>query len=149
MRIQFREVDQFNCWIWIRFSKEPSQGERNYLDGVFDSWYVIGRMGGFNSENLQAHEASSELSWLDYDNNHSSDALPALMHNVGQMEYEGNWARCWIDFGTSDNLAIDILINSLIQIEVDLLEIEEILIGGVNEDWTVEDHPDALFSSLK
>ena len=53
MDIRFREVDPFNCWLWIRFSEPPSQGERNYVDGVFDSWYVIGRLGGFNAENLQ------------------------------------------------------------------------------------------------
>ena len=51
MYIIFREVDPFNCWIWIRFSESPTQDEKNYLDGVFDSWYVLGRLGGFNSEN--------------------------------------------------------------------------------------------------
>ena len=42
MNIVFREVDPFNCWIWIRFSESPTQDEKNYLDGVFDSWYVLG-----------------------------------------------------------------------------------------------------------
>lgn len=45
MDVRFREVDPFNCWLWLRFSEVPSQGERNYVDGVFDSWYVIGRLG--------------------------------------------------------------------------------------------------------
>ncbi|MDD9861572.1 MAG: DUF3531 family protein, partial [Cyanobacteria bacterium MAG STY2_bin_7] len=26
MDIRFREVDPFNCWLWIRFSEPPSQG---------------------------------------------------------------------------------------------------------------------------
>ncbi len=68
MNIIFREVDPFNCWIWIRFSESPTQDEKNYLDGVFDSWYVLGRLGGFNSENLQTHEEGSDLSWMSYDN---------------------------------------------------------------------------------
>ena len=45
MNIVFREVDPFNCWIWIRFSEPPTQDEKNYLDGVFDSLYVLGRLG--------------------------------------------------------------------------------------------------------
>ena len=48
MNISFREVDPFNCWIWIKFLEVPSQSEKNYLDGLFDSWYVLGRLGGFN-----------------------------------------------------------------------------------------------------
>ena len=38
MHVRFREVDPFNCWLWLRFSEIPSQGERNYVDGIFDSW---------------------------------------------------------------------------------------------------------------
>ena len=78
MNIVFREVDPFNCWIWIRFSESPTQDEKNYLDGVFDSWYVLGRLGGFNSENLQTHEEGSDLSWMSYDNDQKNSSLPAL-----------------------------------------------------------------------
>ena len=146
MEVHFREVDPFNCWIWLRFSHVLSQGERTYLDGVFDSWYVIGRLGGFNAENFQAHEEGADLSWMSYDNEESSKALPALMHNVGQLEYQGEWGRCWVDLGTCDAVAIDVLINSLSQVDVDIVPIEAIWFGGVNEDWSVEDHPDAVFS---
>ena len=149
MRIQFREVDQFNCWIWIRFAQIPGKGERNYLDGIFDSWYVLGRLGGFNSENLQVHESGADLSWIDYDNDQNTQSLPALMHNLGEMEYQGDWARCWVDFGTSDNLSIDILINALKQIDKDLVQIEELYIGGINQDWDVDEHPDAIFKEYE
>ena len=101
MDIRFREVDPFNCWLWIRFSEPPSQGERNYVDGVFDSWYVIGRLGGFNAENLQVHNAGSDLSWMTYDIDGAELAMPALMHNMGQLEYQNDWGRCWVDLGTS------------------------------------------------
>ena len=37
MQVRFREIDPFNCWIWLRFGEVPSQGERNYVDGIFDS----------------------------------------------------------------------------------------------------------------
>ena len=145
MEVRFREVDPFNCWIWLHFSDVPGQGERNYLDGIFDSWYVLGRLGGFNAENLQSHNEGSDLSWMVYDNEETSNSLPSLMHNLGQLEYQGNWARCWVDLGTCDPLSIDILINSLSQLDKDLVPLEELLVGGVNEDWLVEDHPDSVF----
>ena len=145
MDIRFREVDPFNCWLWIRFSEPPSQGERNYVDGVFDSWYVIGRLGGFNAENLQVHDAGSDLSWMAYDNDGAESAMPALMHNMGQLEYQNDWGRCWVDLGTSDGVAIDVLINALRQLDSDVVQIEELVVGGVNENWPVAEHPDAVF----
>ncbi len=145
MEIRFREIDPFNCWIWIRFEDNPSQGEKNYIDGVFDSWYVIGRLGGFNSGNLQAHHAGSNLSWMSYSSDEESSNLPALMHNLGQLEYKDEWGRCWVDLGTSDAIALDVLINTLCQINGDIVRLKELCIGGVNEDWDVQQHPDSIF----
>ena len=145
MRVRFREVDPFNCWVWLRFSEIPSQGERNYVDGIFDSWYVLGRLGGFNAESLQVHEEGDELSWMSYETEEATGVMPALMHNMGQMEYQQDWARCWIDLGTSDGIALDVLINALRQLDSDVVQLEELLIGGVNDDWPVEDHPDSVF----
>ena len=147
MKVSFREVDPFNCWIWMKFNEVPTQAEKNYLDGVFDSWYVLGRLGGFNSENLQSHEQGSDLSWMTYDDELSNSSLPSLMHNLGEMEYQDLWSRCWIDFGTSDSLSLDILINTLIQISNDYVKIDEIVVGGENSDWSVEDHPDLIFKN--
>ena len=62
-------------------------------------------------------------------------------------EFNECWGRCWVDLGTSDLIAIDILINALKQMDVDVVKIEELIIGGVNQDWPVEEHPDAIFSS--
>ena len=105
-------------------------------------------MGAFNAENLQAHEEGAELNWMAYDSGRQSSALPALMHNMGPMEYNEAWARCWLDLGTSDALALDVLINALGQLNHDVVEIEELLIGGLNEDWPIEEEPDAMFASL-
>ncbi len=147
MEVRFREIDPFNCWIWLRFSDVPSQGDKNYIDGIFDSWYVLGRLGGFNSGNLQAHQADVDLSWMNYRNEDQSNNLPALMHNLGQLEYQNEWARCWVDLGTSDAIALDVLINSLNQVDGDLVNLKELVIGGVNEDWNIDDHADAIFPS--
>ena len=145
MEVHFREVDPFNCWIWLRFPHPPGQGERDYVEHVFDSWFFLGKLGGFNAESLQAHEAGAELSWMAWEQDTQERALPALMHNMSVMEYQEDWARCWVDLGTSDALALDVLINALHQLNNDVVEIAELRIGGVNENWPVDDQDDQLF----
>jgi len=147
MKILFRDIDPFNCWIWILFADVPSSGEQNYVDGIFDSWYVIGKLGGFNSANLQAHDCSDDISWMTYNQDDLESVLPALMHNIGELEYNGSWGRCWVDFGTSDSFSIDVLINAFRHIDSDIVKIEELRIGGINEDWPIEEHPDSVFAS--
>ena len=147
MNIVFREVDPFNCWIWMKFSEIITDAEKKYLDQVFDSWYTLGTLGGFNSENLQTHEEGSDLSWMTYDNDQKNQIMPALLHNLGEMEYQNLWSRCWVDFGTSDSLSIDILINSLNEISKNYVKIEELIIGGENSDWITEDHEDLVFKN--
>jgi hypothetical protein len=147
MEVRFREVDPFNCWIWLRFANPPRQGERDYVEGVFDSWFVLGKLGGFNAENLQAHEAGADLGELHWHEEGAAQALPALMHNMAAMEYQEDWGRCWLDLGTSDALALDVLINALRQLDNDVVEIVELVIGGVNDDWPVEDDPDDPFAA--
>jgi hypothetical protein len=82
---------------------------------------------------------------MSYDNDDAQSALPALMHNMGQMEYQGMWGRFWIDLGTSDGIGLDVLINALRQLDSDVVQIAELVIGGINEDWPVEEHPDSVF----
>ncbi|MEO1003006.1 MAG: DUF3531 family protein [Cyanobacteria bacterium J06638_7] len=145
MEVRFREIDPFNCWIWLRFPHPPGQGERAYVETVFDSWFFLGKLGGFNAENLQAHDADGgEIGWMAYDAEAAAAAQPALMHSMGAVEYEGAWARCWLDLGLSDALAIDVLINTVGQLSRDVVEIEELVIGGVNDDWPIEEQPQDL-----
>ena len=146
MEIRFREFNPFNCWIWLRFSNTPGQGERGYIDTAFESWFFLGKLGGFNAENLQVHEQGADVNWMTYDGEGAERAVQAVMHNMGEMEYQGDWARCWLDLGTSDGLAIDVLINTLRQLNVDVVEIEELVVGGVNDDWPVDTHPESPFA---
>jgi hypothetical protein len=145
MEVRFREINPFSCWIWLRFPHPPGQGERGYVETAFDSWFFLGKLGGFNAENLQAQEADGgELSWLAYDADAAESAQRALMHNMGPVEYQGAWARCWVDLGLSDAVALDVLINTFSQLNRDVVEIEELVIGGVNDDWPVEEQPEEL-----
>lgn len=145
MDVRFRDVDPFNCWIWIRFADNPGQGEQGYVNTVFESLFFLGKLGAFNAENLQVHEEGADLSWMTYDSEGAEKSLPALMHNMGELEYQDDWARCWLDLGTSDGVALDVLINALHQLDKEVVEIAELVIGGVNDDWPVEEQADALF----
>ena len=41
--------------------------------------------------------------------------------------------------------SIDILINSLNEISNNYVKIEELIIGGENNDWAIEEHEDLVF----
>jgi hypothetical protein len=138
MDIQFREFNQFDLWIWVAFEYVPSEQEKQYLEEVFDSWFFLGKLGGFNAESCQVQEMGLELSYMYYDPSYSSE-LRSLMHNMGTVEYEGGWARCWFDLGTSDAIALDILLNALQQFSQDYVPLLQVIIGGENEDWPVAD----------
>jgi hypothetical protein len=146
MHIQFREFDQFSVWMWLKFSTIPSQRERQYIEEVFNSWFYLGKLGAFNAENLQVQETGVDLSYMNYDSQGYDRSLLALMHNMGEFEYQGQWARCWFDLGTSDAIAIDILINALTQLSQEYVTIEQFYIGGENEDWPVEDSDSNSYS---
>jgi hypothetical protein len=139
MQVQFREFNPFDVWIWLKFPTIPSQTEKKYVEEVFNSWFYLGKLGAFNAENLQVQETGLDLSYMEYDSKGYDKSLLALMHNMGEFEYESTWARCWFDLGTSDAIALDILINALQQLSDEYVKLEQLYIGGENPDWPVED----------
>ena len=137
MQVQFRECDFFNLWIWLEFSTVPSPLEHQYVDEVFNSWFFLGKLGGFNAENLQVQETGLDISYLPFNEDTAENSMIALMHNMGEVEYQGLWARCWFDLGTTDAIALDVLINALRQFSQEYVVIERLIIGGENEDWPI------------
>lgn len=137
MQVEFREFDPFDLWIWLQFTTVPSSGEKQYIDEIFDSWFLLGKLGGFNAENLQVQDSGIDISYMDYNQDAADESLMALMHNMSEVEYQGTWARCWFDMGTSDAIALDILINALQQLSKEYVTIEKLFIGGENQDWPV------------
>ena len=138
MQVQFREFNPFDAWIWVEFNTVPSEREKQYLEEVFDSWFFLGKLGGFNAENMQVQDIGLEISYMDYDAEVADNSLMALMHNMSEFEYEGTWGRCWFDLGTSDAIALDVLINALKQLSKEYMPIERLIIGGENEDWPID-----------
>ncbi|MEO0535858.1 MAG: DUF3531 family protein [Cyanobacteria bacterium P01_A01_bin.123] len=137
MDVQFRECDFFNLWLWLKFSTVPSSVERQYVEEVFNSWFFVGKLGGFNAENLQVQETGLDISYMLYEDHKADNTLMSVMHNMGEVQFQGVWARCWFDLGTSDAIALDILLNALRQFSKDYVTIERFVIGGENEDWPI------------
>ena len=146
MEVQFREFNPFDLWIWLEFPTVPSRMEQQYIEELFDSWFYLGKLGGFNAENLSVQDTGVEISYMEYDNAELDHALMAPMHNMGEIEYLGVWGRCWFDLGTSDLIAIDILINAMNQLSNEFVQINKLIIGGHNEDWPVKDNNSGFYS---
>jgi hypothetical protein len=147
MDVQFREFNPFDLWIWLEFETIPSEMEKQYIEELFDSWFYLGKLGGFNSENLQVQDRGVDISYMDYELDDSDQILMAPMHNMSDFQYEGIWGRCWFDLGTSDLISLDVLINALNQLNKEYLSIKRLIIGGKNEDWPVDNQQQSLFTN--
>ena len=147
MEVQFREFNPFDLWIWLEFPTVPSRMEQQYIEELLDSWFYLGKLGGFNAENLPVQDAGIEISYMDYDQSQLGNALMSPMHNMGDIEYLGVWGRCWFDLGTSDLIAVDILINSIDQLSKEFVQIDKVIFGGQNEDWPIEKTDNSAFYS--
>lgn len=135
MQIEFREFNPFDLWIWLEFETVLARMEEQYIEEVFASWFFLGKLGGFNAENLQVQEEGLELSYLAYDAPAAERSMMALMHNMSEVEFEGTRARCWFDLGTSDAIALDVLLNAFGQLAREYVPIVRLSIGGQDEDW--------------
>lgn len=146
MEVSFREFNPFDLWIWLKFETTPSSMEQQYVEELFNSWFFLGKLGGFNAENLQVQETGIEIGYMNYDNDSAHSSLMAPMHNMAEFQYQGTWGRCWFDLGTSDLIALDVLINALAQLSKEYVAIEKLIIGGENEDWRVDDKRESMFA---
>jgi hypothetical protein len=137
MKVEFRECDFFDLWIWLEFQSPPVDMQQQYIEEIFNSWFLLGKLGGFNAENLQVQDTGLDISYMHYDEENAGNKFMALMHNMSEFEYQGNWGRCWFDLGTTDALALDVLINTLEQLDKDYVTIERLIIGGENANWKI------------
>ncbi|KAI8470377.1 MAG: hypothetical protein J3K34DRAFT_510243 [Monoraphidium minutum] len=135
--ILFREVDQFDLWVWLELASPLTTGEREMLSSALKSWFVIGKLGGYNSGNMQVyHNSAGDLSYLEYDNSElrgssaGGGGLGAFMHELGEVEYAGAMARFRVDMGTADEVALDVLINLLVGFSRDVAGVTRVTFGG-------------------
>ncbi|KAH7545640.1 hypothetical protein FEM48_Zijuj01G0114800 [Ziziphus jujuba var. spinosa] len=128
-----RDVEA-GCW-FMEYGDGWQGFNRLELVGVIQSWYVMGRLGAFNSTNLQLANTSMEFDPL-YDADKGFKALPSSFHDISDVEFQDNWGRVWVDLGTADNFAIDVLLNCLTVLSSEYLGIQQIVFGGRSMgDW--------------
>lgn len=135
--VVFRRADSFDLWLWLELYSPPAEAEVEMLQEVVNSWYMLGRLGAYNSANLQVlYSASGIRDELEYETGGvDSEMLPSSLHDMNPLESNGSWVRFWVDMGTSDELALDILLNALINFSKEHVGIRQIVVGGENDDW--------------
>ncbi|GFR47844.1 hypothetical protein Agub_g9624, partial [Astrephomene gubernaculifera] len=145
-RITFRAISPMGLWLWLEFLEPPLGSERELLEGVLKSWFAVGKLGGYNSQNLQVyHNADDDQSFFEYDNGQleaGGERMTAYLHDMREVEYRECWARTWIDMGTADELSLDILLNMLVGFSTQMCGLRSIRLGGVNADWPVPSDED-------
>jgi Protein of unknown function (DUF3531) len=58
-RVSFRDMDVLDTWVWLELAAPPTERERELLASAIRSWFVVGKLGGYNSSNLQVHMRSA------------------------------------------------------------------------------------------
>eukprot|EP00955_Chlamydomonas_euryale_P069767 360578-Chlamydomonas_euryale.AAC.6 len=90
------------------------------------------------------HNADDDQSYFDYDNDAAENAMGSFLHDVGEVEFRGTWARFRVDMGTCDELALDVLLNMLLGFSKDFCGVRKVLVGGANRNWPVDDDDDEV-----
>ncbi|XP_051120772.1 uncharacterized protein LOC127244330 [Andrographis paniculata] len=134
-KVSFRDFNPLDSYIWFELYGSPSDRDVDLLGSVIQSWYLMGRLGAFNSANLQLANSSMEYDPL-YDADKGSKAMPSSFHDISDVEFQDNWGRVWVDLGTADFFSIDVLLNCLTVLSSEYLGIQQVVFGGRRMgDW--------------
>ncbi|KAI3948629.1 hypothetical protein MKW98_027695 [Papaver atlanticum] len=134
-KVSFRDFNPIDSHIWFELYGAPSDRDVELIGSVIQSWYVMGRLGAFNSSNLQLANSSMEHDPT-YDADKGSTVMPSSFHDIGDVEFQDNWGHVWVDLGTCDFFAIDVLLNCLTVLSSEYLGIQQVVFGGRRMgDW--------------
>ncbi|KFK25208.1 hypothetical protein AALP_AA8G081200 [Arabis alpina] len=134
-KVNFRDFNPVDSFIWFELYGSPSDRDVDLIGSVIQAWYVMGRLGAFNTSNLQLANTSLEYDPL-YDAEKGLKVLPSSFHDISDVEFQDNWGRVWVDLGTSDIFAIDVLLNCLTVMSSEYLGIQQVVFGGKRMgDW--------------
>jgi len=144
--VAFREINPFNLWVWLQFiDGTPGKREQDLLQAVLQAWFMVGKLGGYNSQNMQVfYNAGDDQSFFDYSRDELESSQGSYLHDLSELQVQGNWARFRIDMGTCDELALDVMLNALVGFSKDVAGIANVCVGGANSNWPVPDIPDDM-----
>uniref|UniRef100_A0A1J3IQ73 Uncharacterized protein n=1 Tax=Noccaea caerulescens TaxID=107243 RepID=A0A1J3IQ73_NOCCA len=135
MQVSFNKFEYSNSYMWLEFHNAPLDQDIALISDTIRSWHILGRLGGYNSMNMQLSQAPVEKR-PNYDAILGANAEPTTFYNIGDLEVQDNVARIWLDIGTSEPLILDALINALTQISSDYVGIKKVVFGGSDfESW--------------
>ncbi|KAM3237987.1 putative protein isoform X1 [Capsicum annuum] len=135
MRVKFNKFDFTNNYIWFEFYNAPLEKDISLICDTIRSWHIVGRLGGCNSLNMQLSQSLLDKRPC-YDAVQGANVTPTTFYNIGDLEIQDNFARIWVDIGTSEPLLLDVLINALSQISSDHVGIKQVVFGGSEfENW--------------
>lgn len=118
---------------------------------------MLGRLGAFNSGNLQMSQGRGIAEGA-YDNTRLASAAGSVFHDFsprtdlddgrggsvavtdedGALEIQGRWARAWVNLGTADELAFDVLLNALQTLATEEVPaLSKVIVGGELPWWPV------------
>lgn len=137
VQVSFRsDHEAANVWVWLELYSPPSSSEADLLQEVVRAWFLVGRLGGFNSQNMQlVNREETSFDEVQYDEEEAAGVLPASMHDFSDLQIQGSWVRFWVDMGSADELALDVLINCLTTFSREQVGIKQVVFGGENDDW--------------
>jgi hypothetical protein len=128
-----RPIDPFDTWVWFKGPKPLSPDDLDLLDGVWTAWHLLGRLGAYNGSNLQLFQGEG-IATTSYDAHRLESAAVTVFHDAGEVEggpgaAEGSdapaahWARAWVNLGTADELALDVLINAIGMLAIECVKV--------------------------
>ncbi|GJV42112.1 ARID DNA-binding domain-containing protein [Tanacetum coccineum] len=88
-KVTFRDFSPVGSHIWFKLYGPPSDPDVDLIGTVIQSC-------------RQIHQWNTILFMM-----------PSSFHDVGDVEFQDNWGRVWVDIGTSDYFALDVLLNCL------------------------------------
>lgn len=134
-KVSFRDFNPTDSYIWFELYGAPTDRDVDLIGSVIQSWYVMGRLGAFNSSNLQLANSSMDHDPM-YDEDKGFKVMPSSFHDISDVEFQDNWGRVWVDLGTSDIFAVDVLLNCLTVLSSEYLGIQQVVFGGRSMgDW--------------
>ncbi|KAL0709244.1 hypothetical protein Bca4012_016222 [Brassica carinata] len=91
-KVSFRDFNPVDSFIWFELYGSPSDRDVDLIGSLANS--------------------SMEYDPL-YDAEKGFKVMPSSFHDISDVEFQDNWGRVWVDLGTSDIFARDVLLNSL------------------------------------
>ncbi|WOK99864.1 hypothetical protein Cni_G08576 [Canna indica] len=136
IKFTLNKFDYSNSYIWFEFYNAPLAKDITLICDTIRAWHIVGRLGGCNSMNMQLSQAPIESKRPTYDAIQGANVTPTTFYNIGDLEFQDNLARIWVDIGTSEPLLLDVLINALSCISTDYVGIKQVVLGGSEfEGW--------------